>query len=283
MIKTKSTALYWVLAVIITFGTAIYQRKTGPTYPKKVDIEINGKTYSTQLIRSHGGDEDCPVELTIPDNEVTGTLFYKRYPTGEEWQSSSFQRTGDLLKTTLPHQPPAGKLSYYIKLHTANEEVKLPEEEEPILIRFKGAVPGYALYPHILFMFFAMLLSNFTGLIAFAGFKKQVFYGRITFLLLLAGGMIMGPVVQLYAFGELWTGVPFGWDLTDNKTLIAFLFWVAAILGNIKRERPWLTVLAAVVLILIYSIPHSLYGSEFNYESGEVIQGMIPSIRLFLF
>ena len=87
-------------------------------------------------------------------------------------------------------------------------------------------------------MFFAMFLSNFTGLIAIAGFKKQVFYGRITLLFLLAGGIVMGPVVQLYAFGELWTGVPFGWDLTDNKTLIAFLFWVAAVLGNIKKKDP---------------------------------------------
>ena len=94
---------------------------------------------------------------------------------------------------------------------------------------------------------------------------------------------LMRPVIQLYAFDELWTCVPFGWDLTDNRTLIAFLFWVAAILSNIKKERPWLTVLAAVVLILIYSIPHSLYGSEFNYESSKVIQGMIPAIKLFVF
>ena len=40
-------------------------------------------------------------------------------------------------------------------------------------------------------------------------------------LLLAVGGFILGPLVQNYAFGELWTGVPFGWDLTDNKTLIA--------------------------------------------------------------
>jgi len=33
--------------------------------------------------------------------------------------------------------------------------------------------------------------------------------------------------VQHYAFGQLWTGVPFGWDLTDNKTLLAALAWVS--------------------------------------------------------
>jgi len=282
MIKSKNTALYWVLAVIITLGTAVYQKRTGPTYPKKVYFEINDNSYNPRLPRSHGGDEDCPVKLEIPDHEVTATIFYKRYPTNDNWQSKPFQRTGNTLKAELPHQPPAGKLTYYIKLRTAGEDVKIPEDEQPILIRFKGAVPNSILFPHIFFMFFAMLLSNFTGLIAVAGLKKQVLYGRITLLLLLAGGMIMGPVVQLHAFDELWTGVPFGWDLTDNKTLIAFVFWVIAVLSNIKKERPWLSVLAAIILILIYSIPHSLYGSEFNYNSGEVIQGMIPAIRLFL-
>ena len=62
------------------------------------------------------------------------------------------------------------------------------------------------------------------------------------------GGMILGPIVQNFAFGELWTGVPFGWDLTDNKTLIAFLFWIIAVVMNRKKEKPLYTILAAVVL-----------------------------------
>ena len=51
-------------------------------------------------------------------------------------------------------------------------------------------------------------------------------------MLLFAGGMILGPVVQNFAFGELWTSVPFSWDLTDNKTLVAFTFWIIAVTGN---------------------------------------------------
>jgi len=38
----------------------------------------------------------------------------------------------------------------------------------------------------------------------------------------------LGPLVQLNAFGDLWTGWPFGGDWTDNKTLFAFIFWVIA-------------------------------------------------------
>ncbi len=280
MKRSGNTALYWVLAAIITLGAAYYQRKTGPTYPKNIEILINGRSYDFKLPRSYGGDDDCPVELEIPDPDVSGTLFYKRYPTRESWQSKPFRRSGDLLKTTLPHQPPAGKLIYYIELKAKGEKVKIQDGQNPVVIRFKGAVPAYILVPHIFFMFLAMLLSNFTGLLGIAGFKKQVYYGKITLLLLFIGGMILGPLVQLYAFGALWTGVPFGWDLTDNKLLIGFIFWLIAVVGNLKKDRPWLSVLAAVILILIYSIPHSLYGSEFNYESGQVIQGLIPPVQI---
>ncbi|MCX6335012.1 MAG: hypothetical protein NT092_12035 [Bacteroidia bacterium] len=87
--------------------------------------------------------------------------------------------------------------------------------------------------------------------------------------------MILGPLVQKFAFGAFWTGVPFGWDLTDNKTLIAVLFWILAVVMNLKKERPVYTVLAAIVLLLIFSVPHSMFGSELDYGTGQVTQGLI--------
>jgi len=35
------------------------------------------------------------------------------------------------------------------------------------------------------------------------------------------------------------------------------------------------SILAAVVLLVIFSIPHSLFGSELDYSSGQVTQGLI--------
>jgi hypothetical protein len=119
-----------------------------------------------------------------------------------------------------------------------------------------------------------MLFSTGSALLAMVKVPSFRKYGIWTLILLSAGGMILGPVVQKFAFGELWTGVPFGWDLTDNKTLIAFLFWLLAVIMNLKKERPQYTILAAVILLLVYSIPHSLFGSELDYETGEVIQGV---------
>ena len=37
--------------------------------------------------------------------------------------------------------------------------------------------------------------------------------------------------VQKAAFGAYWTGFPFGYDLTDNKTVLMWLAWVLAALA----------------------------------------------------
>ena len=92
--------------------------------------------------------------------------------------------------------------------------------------------------------------------------------------------MILGPWVQWYAFGEAWAGVPFAWDLTDNKTLIAFIFWLLAYIMNRKKERPTYTIVASIIMLIVYSIPHSMYGSQLDPETGEIIQGWI---QLYLY
>jgi len=86
-------------------------------------------------------------------------------------------------------------------------------------------------------MFLAMLLSTLSGLMALLKHPLYKKYSVLTLVSLGVGGMILGPVVQRFAFGEFWTGVPIGWDLTDNKTLIAFIFWIIAVLVNRKRRN----------------------------------------------
>ena len=66
-------------------------------------------------------------------------------------------------------------------------------------------------------MFFGMLLSTRAGLEAYSTTPN---YGRLilwTVALLTVGGLLLGPIVQKYAFDAFWTGWPFGTDLTDNK------------------------------------------------------------------
>ncbi|MDZ7774483.1 MAG: hypothetical protein U5L09_02140 [Bacteroidales bacterium] len=104
-------------------------------------------------------------------------------------------------------------------LSKADDSVKL--SQEPVIIRFKGAVPDYILIPHILLMFAAMLFSTRAGLEVVLKRKRTLLYATVTVITLFLGGLILGPVVQNYAFGDYWTGWPFGHDMTDNKTLVS--------------------------------------------------------------
>ncbi len=262
----KIRLLLWIVAFLITILTAYYQRLTGPTYPLKGSIKFSGEIINYKLDRSHGGSGDQIVAIKIPDQKIKGSLYYKRYKTNDAYTEIKMHYTNGELKAGLLHQPPAGKLEYYIKLYNKQNVVHLPENRS-VVTRFKGYIPLYVLIPHILAMFTAMLLSVRTGLEIFnksSNLKKLTYW---TIAILFIGGLILGPIVQKYAFGALWTGVPFGWDLTDNKTLIAFLGWLIALFmyGKSKRPKLWATA-ASILLIVVYLIPHSVMGSELDYN-----------------
>jgi len=109
-------AFQWVLAIIVTLIAVIYQRKMGPTYEKKVQTIIDGREYQFSLVRSHGGKTDCPVELHIPDEQVTGEIHYRLYPTDNKWNIIAMERHNDLLLGSLPNLPPAGKYEYKMRI-----------------------------------------------------------------------------------------------------------------------------------------------------------------------
>jgi hypothetical protein len=276
----KSNIWFWVIAVVITLSAAYYQRKTGPTYPAKIDYKLDGKDYHISLPRTHGGTSDCPIEIEVSDTGFQGQVLYRHYPVKDVWISLTMKREGKMLIALLPNQPPAGKLQYFLVLNKAEEKVEIGSEK-PTVVRYKGEVPAYILIPHILFMFIAMLLSNLSGALAIGNRSVYRKYTNYTLVALFIGGMILGPIVQKFAFGELWTGIPFGFDLTDNKTLIAFVFFLVAVLGNLKKERRYLTILASIILLIVYSVPHSLYGSTLNTATGKVVQGWILFTGMF--
>lgn len=266
--------IYWILAIVITLAAIIYQRKTGPTYDKKVKVVIENETYKLDLIRSHGGETDCKLELPIADKNISGKLEFRKFPTNDTWTDTEMERQNDNLIGILPNLPPAGKYEYKVILEKNNQQYSLTENES-VIIRFKGDVPGSILIPHIFFMFFAMLLGNLAGIMGIFKYPEYKLFTNVTVIALFIGGMILGPWVQWHAFGEAWAGVPFAWDLTDNKTLVAFLFWLLAFFMNRKKERPVYTIVASIVMLIVYSIPHSMYGSQLDPETGEIIQGWI--------
>jgi diacylglycerol kinase len=289
-------AFYWLLAIIITFTAVIYQRKTGPTYNQKFEIEVNGQQYQLSLIRSMEIGSGSLIKLGISDTSIKARLHYKKYPTTEPFQVVDFEYSQKPIHSfvmnkvfgvneetgwfaSVPDQAAAGKIEYYFDI-SDKQGTSTYLKDQPVVVRFKGRVPPSVLVPHIFFMFFAMLLGNLAGIMAVFKHERFRFYTILTLLALFAGGLVLGPWVQWYAFGEAWAGIPFAWDLTDNKTLLAFIFWLLAFFMNRKKARPVYTIVASIVMLIIYSIPHSMFGSQLDPETGEIIQGWI---KLFIF
>ena len=261
----KKTA-YWLLAILITLVLSICQRMTGPTHPKKVTVEWNGAQYKMKLPRS-GVQHDEIVKLKGLPSDAKAQMHYRRYPTTNEYTTVDFKWEDDVLQAALPVQPVGGKLQYYITV--GGED--LPADE-PLLLRFRNDVPAGILVPHILLMFAAMLFAVYTFLLVVTG-KKYSKWLKITVATLFVGGFVFGPLVQHVAFGPWWTGFPYGTDLTDNKTLLAFLFFVAALATLRWKYNKWVVCLAVLFMIVIFSIPHSTYGSEYDYTTQQLGTG----------
>jgi hypothetical protein len=261
--KLRSWSL-WVISFFLVAFAAVYQRMTGPTYPLRCSVTIGGSELHFRLLRSSGSPGDEEIRLSVPDAKIGGFIELRRFRSNDPLTRQELERQGSDLVGRIPHQPPAGKVAYKIGLSDGTQQVWLAAE--PVIIRFKGDVPPLIMIPHIIVMFLAMLFSTRAGLEALLkrpNTARLALWTTITFGL---GGIVLGPIVQKIAFGAYWTGWPFGHDLTDDKTVVAFLLWVVALwrLHRNPNARGW-ALAASVVLFAVYMIPHSVLGSELDY------------------
>lgn len=262
------SVVLWIIAIVLTLASIVYQRLTGPIHPARGSVVIGEETINFRLLRSHDTTADAEIKIKASDPDISGQIKYRRFKSHDPWISTEMPREGEYLNFFIPKQPMAGKVSYQITL-TGKDRVPHVLTDEPVVMRFKGPVPPYVLWPHVFFMLTWMFLASRTGLQALVKGQSLFKYTLITTILLAVGGLILGPLVQKFAFDAFWTGWPFGHDLTDNKTIVAFVLWAIALWKARKNTgRGWIMT-AAVVTFAVYLIPHSVLGSEIDYTQLE--------------
>jgi len=280
MNQTLKTTLWWIFAVFFTIAMASYQKRTGPTYPISGKTTLNGNEIKYKLIRTAENEKDAEIAINVPDTSIKGTITYKRYKSNDSLTTVPLVRRNDTLFFMMPVQPAAGKMMYEITLSSSSEKVVLKaKNDEFAVMRFKGPVPLYILIPHVLAMFLGLLFSTRTAIEALIGGARTFKLALWTIFFLVIGGLILGPIVQKYAFGAYWTGWPLAdngafslfqmGDMTDNKTLVMVLAWVIAIfkLKKDPKNKFW-PAFAAVMVMIVYLIPHSVLGSEIDHTKA---------------
>jgi len=276
------SAALWIAAFVVTVLLAVFQRMTGPSHPARGTVTLSGDTaISYRLPRSDEGRGRLAVSMPAPPTGAQAVLEWRRYPTNEAYRRLIMADDGEGRVTAdIPGQPAAGKVEYRILIGGERDPTAIPRGDT-VVARFRGDVPAGVLIPHIFAMFVSMLLSTRA---LFEVLRPGAPPGRVLVLasmaLLIVGGLVLGPIVQKYAFGAFWTGWPFGHDLTDNKTLIAFLAWLPATVVAARGAKTRVAVIAGwVVMMGIFLIPHSMRGSELDWSEADGAEPQVSRIN----
>ena len=273
-------------ALILTLALLFIARKLAMVQPRLTEITQNGisishlnpgKALENQLLK-------VKARITGIGNAQEKVLlsFVYGQPAGE-WGTAELKAVAgtDTFTAEINGQPRGERAYYYVEvLDSLNNTVaSLGSEQKPLSLRFEGAVSAGLLIPHILCMFagaFFSFLALFGAIPLLKGQSNVILVVKkvawVT-LYIFIGGFPLGIMVARAAVGGSgWGGFPLGNDITDNKTLLIFLYWlVLAVLGrgSIFRNRPEgnlvkpitygvLTLIGFLLVLGLYLIPHSI-------------------------
>jgi hypothetical protein len=276
--------LPWAVAAALTLACFAFQNRTGPTYPLEGTVATSRGEVAFKFLRSEEIGTGLQIMLRDPVAPgVAAKVRYRRYRSNDGWSETPmtpgtfrFSRRGTAeevrgVGATLPSLPErAGKYEYLVLVDDGSGPRSVTGDR-PVIARYKAPVPRAVLLVHILVVFLSMTLALRTGLQAIAGGElRGLLWATIGSLLL--GAFVLGPIVQWYAFGVWWSGLPFGTDWTDNKVLVELLGWlgaaVAVVVARNARTARAAVLVATAVTLAVYFIPHSIFGSEYDYTRG---------------
>jgi hypothetical protein len=263
--------------------SAAYQRVTGPTFPYLGFAHVDGRSMHFKLPRS--AVSEAPLVITIPHapKAMVASLGWRPHHSTGPYTIVLMQRNAEALSAQLPGLPPGVKIEYRISIKTAHGQLVIPAHRD-IVLRFKGDIPPWALIPHISFLLLAVLFGMRTLLEALYRGPRLRLFAWLACGCIIIGGMLLGPLVQWFAFGAWWTGIPFGWDVTDNKTLFMLICWIGVLIAIHRHREPTrrsrrMIIVGAVVMLLVYLVPHSLFGTEVRLEQTPADAAPFPTAQ----
>ncbi|MCJ7508420.1 MAG: hypothetical protein MUO85_06775 [candidate division Zixibacteria bacterium] len=225
------------------------------------------------------------VDFVPLEGDSTSKFIVHISEKGELTSGQLVQKTESTLRfvANIPTQEKGKRAYYYIMVEDEQgNKVTLPDKIEtidpPFMLKFKGEVPLVVIIAHVFgmtaglfftFLAFFFAIDTLLGKDVLKRLGFSIFFSAIS---VFVGGMLVGGMVTHYTFGGYWEGVPIGWDITDNKTLIIFLYWLIMLFlmkGTIFKKDEKLnllkpkslatfTLIGVILTILLYLVPHSI-------------------------
>ncbi len=262
---------------VVLLGAA---RLMSVTNPRDVRVTEGDVTLSHRTVTEVFGPTQIRLEVRI--DVPAGCRLYAQYlpPGSDSVQRRGFIREGgNRMGVYLPPYRQGDKVRYAIQLvRHDGTQVRMPRGGGWYVVRYKAHADTWVLVAHVAAMFagfFCMVLAFFAAVRALrsgAGKRGAMAATRWVLLFTFLGGGPLGFILNRQTFGPAWEGYPFGVDITDNKTMIMFLFWLVSALlawGSFVgrgEERDRLgakgfaraVVASFIVSLALFLIPHSI-------------------------
>lgn len=265
-----------LLLTVVLLGLA---RRLSTRRPRDVGLLEPGLSglHTTVTEQVGPGEPSIRLKLEPPDGGTPYILFETGGAGSGEIAMNPMQ-AGEWA-ARLPDLGKGGRLRYAIRVVRKDGGVtRLPSGDGYFLIKFKGNVSPIVLALHIAAMFgafyfmFQCLMGAVQILRGAEGKRGTVKSMRWVLALSFLGGWPLGFILNYQAFGPLWEGIPFGWDITDNKTQIMFILWLVCgvlVSGSFfgwKEDKDIIgprglaiaVLVSFVVSLVLYLVPHSI-------------------------
>lgn len=179
---------------------------------------------------------------------------------------------------TLPGREKGERTYYFLTAEDAGgHRVVLPGEAtetwsteyDYFKLRAEGKASRWALIVHIYLMLVAILLfvhALYYALDVLDGGDRVSALVRTVYAAVIAffiTGFPIGWMIEKQVLGNYWEGIPFGWDITDSKTLFILIFWLIPVILRLRKRSSdkgfalWV-VAGTLFTIVLFLLPHSL-------------------------
>jgi len=269
-----------IVAILITLAILSVTRRLSTRRPRDIHAALDGVEVYHRTVTEQVGPGRPSVKVKVsPAEGVVCSIEIRRGAEGKSTVQMESDGRGNW-RADLPEWEKGKKIGYAVLVQSADGTLwRIPEEKQKyFIVKYKGRVSNFVLASHIAFMFgsfFFMVLSLFGAIRILKGIEdKRITVNLVRWVLFLTfvGGWPLGWILNYQAFGILWEGFPFGYDVTDNKTQIMFIFWIVTSLlaaGSVFRgdERTdklgargfaLAVIISVLVSIGVFLVPHSL-------------------------